>query len=158
MIQISDVSKLKNAFPQVSGKFASSEGQLQSISERLTRKEKELEVVENQVEEQRKLCDGYKASVEKQEMLIEKIRGEKTSAEEALLAMKLEISKKEVTHKVGKEKVSEMQTRLYEIEDKFSSKTNELKKVGCILRRSKSEQVLSTRLQQVVFALLVPSC
>ena len=87
-------------------------------------------MVENQVEEQRKLCDGYKASVEKQEALIEKIRAEKTSAEEALLAMKLEISKKEVTYKVGKEKAAEMQTRLYEIEDKFSSKTNEMKKVG----------------------------
>ena len=93
-------------------------------------------MVENQVEEQRKLCDGYKASVEKQESLIEKIRAEKTSAEEALLAMKLEISKKEVTYKVGKEKAAEMQTRLYEIEDKFSSKTNEMKKVGLNITRT----------------------
>ena len=93
-------------------------------------------MVENQVEEQRKLCDGYKASVEKQEALIEKIRAEKTSAEEALLAMKLEISKKEVTYKVGKEKAAEMQTRLYEIEDKFSTKTNEMKKVGLNITRT----------------------
>lgn len=119
---------------KVSGKYASSEGQLQSMSERLARKEKELEVVENQVEEQRKLCDGYKASAEKQEILIEKLRAEKTSTEESLLATKLEMAKKEVTYKAGKEKVSEMQSRLYETEDKFSSKTNELKKVGIIIQ------------------------
>ena len=102
------------------------------MSERLTRKEKELEVVENQVEEQRKLCDGYKASAEKQEALIEKQRAEKTGAEEALLAMKLEIAKKEVTYKAGKEKVTEMQSRLYQTEDTVTSKTNELKKVRAI--------------------------
>lgn len=119
---------------KVSGKYASSEGQLQSMSERLARKEKELEVVENQVEEQRKLCDGYKASAEKQEILIEKLRAEKTTSEESLLAVKLEMAKKEVTYKAGKEKVSEMQSRLYQTEDKFSSKTNELKKVGIIIQ------------------------
>lgn len=110
------------------------------MSERLARKEKELEVVENQVEEQRKLCDGYKASAEKQEVLIEKLRAEKTSAEESLLAIKLEMAKKEVTYKAGKEKVTEMQSRLYQTEDKFSSKTNELKKVVFI-------QLISTSLK-----------
>lgn len=110
------------------------------MSERLARKEKELEIVENQVEEQRKLCDGYKASAEKQEVLIEKLRAEKTSAEESLLAIKLEMAKKEVTYKAGKEKVAEMQSRLYQTEDKFSSKTNELKKVVFI-------QLISTSLK-----------
>lgn len=110
------------------------------MSERLARKEKELDVVENQVEEQRKLCDGYKASAEKQEVLIEKLRAEKTSAEESLLAIKLEMAKKEVTYKAGKEKVAEMQSRLYQTEDKFSSKTNELKKVVFI-------QLISTSLK-----------
>ena len=105
------------------------------MSERLARKEKELEVVENQVDEQRKLCDGYKASAEKQETLIEKLRAEKSSAEEALLSMKLEIAKKEVTYKAGKEKVVEMQTRLYQTEDKVSNKTNELKKVRAVYHK-----------------------
>ena len=101
----------------------------------MARKEKELEVVENQVDEQRKLCDGYKASAEKQETLIEKLRAEKSSAEEALLSMKLEIAKKEVTYKAGKEKVTEMQTRLYQTEDKVSNKTNELKKVRAVYHK-----------------------
>lgn len=115
---------------QVSGKCASGEGQLQSVTERLARKEKELEVVETHVEEQRKLCDGYKESVEKQETIIEKLRVEKATAEETFLAMKLEVAKKEGTYKAGKEKVTEFQTRLYETEDRLTSKVNECKKLN----------------------------
>ncbi|XP_028402126.1 WEB family protein At4g27595, chloroplastic-like [Dendronephthya gigantea] len=131
--------ELEKRVEELSGKCVSSEGHLQSMSERFSRKEKELEVVENQVEEQRKLYDGLKAAAEKQETLIEKLRAEKTSAEEALLAMKLEISKKEVTYKAGKDKVAEMQSRLYQTEDKFSSKTNELKKITRENERLKRE-------------------
>ena len=117
-------------FLKVCGKCASSEGQLQSVTERLARRERELKVVDTHVDEQRRLCDGYKTSAEKQEALIEKLRVEKVSAEEAFLALKLEVAKKEGTYKTGKERISEIQTRFYETEDKLSRTTNECKKLS----------------------------
>lgn len=118
------------SFLKVCGKCANSEGQLQGVTERLARRERELEVVETHVDEQMRLCDGYKASAEKQETLVEKLRVEKVSAEEAFLALKLEVAKKEGTYKAGKEKTSEIQTRLYETEDKLSRTANECKKIN----------------------------